>query len=269
VLLVAFLKMILFYFVGVIPLAVLRKIIDVPLEIRLFYYSILNLLILLLILRGLFKKGYKIDKLLRLNTLSAKLLLPIFMLGMGFTIVSGQIDSMIRFIANSYLAMDLKSNDVELPQYLWGWIPFIISGAFLAPVYEELVFRGILFGQLEKKSGLVTAIITSSLIFGILHFNISASITIAIEFSFITYIVYKTNSIISSIIIHIINNAISLVIYPFYKLEDLGFFPNLESGIRIPIEIMIFLFGFALIIIGYSKLFSRDNIPGQHSIFCM
>lgn len=45
----------------------------------------------------------------------------------------------------------------------------LIAGAYLAPLGEELVFRGLLFGWLYRKAGFATAAVLSSVAFGAVH----------------------------------------------------------------------------------------------------
>ncbi len=48
----------------------------------------------------------------------------------------------------------------------------LVSSAFVTPVLEELVFRGIIFTRLKSMVPKVLAVILSALIFSIMHFNI-------------------------------------------------------------------------------------------------
>lgn len=45
----------------------------------------------------------------------------------------------------------------------------LLAGAYLAPLGEELVFRGLLFGWLYRKAGFATAAVLSSVAFGAVH----------------------------------------------------------------------------------------------------
>ena len=47
----------------------------------------------------------------------------------------------------------------------------ILSNVIIVPALEELVFRGIVCGELEKKFDTAPTVVLSALIFGILHFN--------------------------------------------------------------------------------------------------
>lgn len=48
----------------------------------------------------------------------------------------------------------------------------LISSALFTPVLEELVFRGIIFGRMRKMMPKIPAILLSSAVFAVMHFNI-------------------------------------------------------------------------------------------------
>ena len=80
----------------------------------------------------------------------------------------------------------------------------LIYTLILAPVAEELIFRGVIF-QVLRKYGRVFAIVASALLFGIYHGNLPQGIfafVIGILFAYIT----AEYSICWSMLIHIFNN---------------------------------------------------------------
>lgn len=95
----------------------------------------------------------------------------------------------------------------------------IFVGGLCAGIVEEIFFRGILLGYLEKKYGLVFAVIISSLLFGAPHllnvdvFSIAliiqVSIFIALYGVILSMIVYYTDNIWNTISIHISWNTIT------------------------------------------------------------
>ncbi len=54
----------------------------------------------------------------------------------------------------------------------WGLIVFVIMVVIVAPIAEELFFRGLVQGQLAKLIGPIGAIVVSALIFGAIHFQL-------------------------------------------------------------------------------------------------
>ncbi len=76
----------------------------------------------------------------------------------------------------------------------------------LAPVLEELIFRGIILKGLLKRYSPATAIAASSVLFGVVHLNPWQFISALILGIFIGWVYYRTRSISLAIIIHAFNN---------------------------------------------------------------
>ena len=96
----------------------------------------------------------------------------------------------------------------------YSYIISLISLAVIPAVCEELIFRGILVNALKSK-GQIFAIPLSSIMFSIFHFSPSQLIY-PICFGLILSIVYlRTNNILFPMLLHFINNALSLSIQYF------------------------------------------------------
>lgn len=107
-------------------------------------------------------------------------------------------------IENSVNMSENVTNPLEI-------ILCIVSTAIVPAFAEEFAFRGIFMGTL-RKFGDTFAIITSAIVFGAMHRNISQ-----IPFAFLlglvlAYVDCKTNSIIPSIIIHFLNNCYAVTL---------------------------------------------------------
>ena len=121
-----------------------------------------------------------------------------------------------------------------------------ITICILAPILEELIFRGIILrGLLNNGYTPLVAIGFSSFLFGALHFNIYQFIGAGILGFIMGYVFYKTNSLILSIGLHATNNIVSFYLYMKYAE------PNI-SGILGFSETSILLYGiFGVILFGY------------------
>lgn len=97
----------------------------------------------------------------------------------------------------------------------------IVLMLLVAPVVEEFVFRGILFNYLRKNCSIITAIVIQALAFAIYHGNITQGIYAFILGIFLAMIYVYTNSLIGSIIGHILSNLIDLILV--FKIVLLGF----------------------------------------------
>ena len=124
-----------------------------------------------------------------------------------------------------------SASGAPFPLYIIGLKIFL--GVVIAPFVEELCFRGIILQRWAAKWGLPKSIFLSSLLFGILHFNLVGSTF----FGFVMALLYiHTRSLLVPIVFHALNNAIA------YGLEGIFFFINgpvaptigdLQSGVWI------------------------------------
>ena len=101
--------------------------------------------------------------------------------------------------------------ELEFPASLAGRLVYLFSVAFVPPLCEELLCRGVVLQPL-RKYGDWFAIIMSSYVFALLHGNL-----VQAPFAFIAgiglgYAACKTNTIWVPIIIHFINNFYSVMV---------------------------------------------------------
>ncbi len=87
---------------------------------------------------------------------------------------------------------------------------FIMTG-IIVPVCEELFWRGSVFRVL-KRFGFVPAALISSFFFALMHKGTSGIIYAMFSGIIFSYLTYSTESTLSSIILHIINNSAALLI---------------------------------------------------------
>lgn len=83
---------------------------------------------------------------------------------------------------------------------------------FIAPILEEIFFRGFVFKTMLKKWAPWLAFIMSSLIFAAIHFEFQSIIPLFILGLIMNWIFYRTKSLYPGIFFHIINNIIALSI---------------------------------------------------------
>jgi len=96
-----------------------------------------------------------------------------------------------------------------------GWLG-ILSIAIFGPVLEELLFRGAITNALLKKYNPTKAIILSALVFGIFHINPAQIVTATLIGLLLGWIYYKTESLTPCILIHILNNSLSVYLSSAY-----------------------------------------------------
>ena len=82
----------------------------------------------------------------------------------------------------------------------------------LAPIAEEILFRGIVFNMLSKHWSDVAAIIVSTVLFGLYHGNLMQAIYVLPIGLLLGYTAYKCKSVLPCIVIHMINNFMPCVV---------------------------------------------------------
>lgn len=90
----------------------------------------------------------------------------------------------------------------------WGLAFALVSACLLAPVAEELLFRGVLFGSLRNRLGVLPAAVASSAIFAVLHFYGGYGLASVAIFGFSAALLYAgTGSLTTVIVLHILYNS--------------------------------------------------------------
>jgi len=88
-----------------------------------------------------------------------------------------------------------------------GWMMF--TSIVIAPIMEEILFRGILQDALMRKYGVFVGILIASAVFGIVHIIPQQVVNAFMIGIVLGYIYYRTGALLPVILIHCINNAIS------------------------------------------------------------
>ena len=88
----------------------------------------------------------------------------------------------------------------------------VFSAVILAPLWEELIFRGLLYGYLKSRMSVFAALLVSSLIFSAYHFNLNALMPLLIVGIATGYIYERTRSLYFAIFFHALFNALSMAV---------------------------------------------------------
>lgn len=106
---------------------------------------------------------------------------------------------------------------------------FTIS--FLAPLLEEVMFRGAIQGYIMRTFGKPwLAIVVASLVFGIFHWNPVQVVYATLLGLIFGWIYYRTGSLLSVIVGHILNNTIATFTMLFLANVDESEISNSSSG---------------------------------------
>lgn len=153
--------------------------------------------------------GVRIDKTIQFSKAKKGTFLPFLFFGVGFCSFSNIAMSYAESIFQGF-GIDYEFDFGDNPTGVFGFILSFIATAIVPALVEEFACRGIVLGLL-KKHGEGFAIVTSSIIFGVMHGNFE-QIPFAVFVGLILgYVYVKTNSIWPCVAVHGINNAVSVI----------------------------------------------------------
>lgn len=85
----------------------------------------------------------------------------------------------------------------------------IVTVVVMAPLFEEVIFRGVLLESTRAKYGVMVAWLVSSAIFGIVHVHPTVAVNAFFIGLVLGFIYLRTDSLWSVIILHAVNNGIA------------------------------------------------------------
>lgn len=138
--------------------------------------------------------------------------LPVVMLGMGACALGNFATSIFATFLNMVFGIVPQTS---LPEYGTGsdsFVLMLLCVGVLPALVEEFAFRGVVLGALRRYFGDGAAILISAVLFGLIHGNLQQ-----IPFAFcvgivLAYATVYTSSIIPAMIIHALNNSLSVVL---------------------------------------------------------
>ena len=117
----------------------------------------------------------------------------------------------------------------------------IVLAVIMAPIFEEIVFRGIIQkGLINKGMNPATAIIISSVVFGLVHGNPWQFVGAVLLGCVLGLVYHKTKSLLLPILLHAFNNLCSSILIFYGDSESFADVFRLSEWIVLGIGIMLF-----------------------------
>lgn len=108
-------------------------------------------------------------------------------------------------ISNVFFENDTSDVIMQYMDSVPFWVLFMAVAVF-APIFEEVVFRGVIFSGFKKEK-LWVGVLISSLYFGIMHLNAQQFLYATVAGLVLAIVVHYTESIYASIIVHFFVNG--------------------------------------------------------------
>jgi len=224
-------------------------------------YSQINLMIpvvvsafgTLLIIFFILRKEWKTEKFWSFAGVKISPALLCLSLGIAANILTICILSMLSVSQQPSPLDDLFGNSL---------IVDLLVVAVLAPVLEEIIFRGIVLKRLSKITRRNTAVFLQALIFGIIHLNLLQGVYAFFLAIFIGYIYIWFDSVWYAVLIHVAYNATNiLLLYIFGDSEVNLFYFLVISG-------LVFIVSMASLVALADRRKEKaypDNYPGNNN----
>ena len=156
----------------------------------------------------------KFTKEVMIRQISIKGVLPIALLAVSFNVITSVLISVVPWPQSWMDSYAMSSSVIDNSVIAW------LTAVFMAPVLEEIVFRGLMYTRLKKGMPVVVATIITSLAFGIMHGTIIWAIYTFIFSLVLIWTFEKFHSLTANILLHMVYNlsGMGLALIP----EDAG-----------------------------------------------
>ncbi len=135
-------------------------------------------------------------------------IIPYGLLGVGLCSVANLTVSYMGSVFSNF-GIEYEVDYGAKPEGFFGFMLTTIAIAVVPPLVEEFACRGIILGSLRKYSDSF-AVLTSAIVFGILHGNFQQMPFAFLVGLILGYATVKTKSIWTAVAIHAFNNAVSV-----------------------------------------------------------
>ena len=102
-------------------------------------------------------------------------------------------------------------------------IIILIAVVIIAPVAEEIIFRGWLYGKMRKRVPVWLAMILVSVLFGIMHRQVNVGINVFFLSMVLCLMREMTGTIYAGILLHMLKNGIALALIMNLTLGGAGY----------------------------------------------
>jgi membrane protease YdiL (CAAX protease family) len=209
-------------------------------------FFLTELLMFVVVLLFIKLQGFPVKKLIRWNPLPRKIWMSVTMLVVGNVILLDELDRVVSLIMPMPIErieeLNMAFKFTSVGDAIW----IILGVVIAAPIIEETIFRGIFQGTLERSINPTQAVLWTSLIFAILHFQIWWIIQLLILSVVLGYLCWRSNSIFPAVLIHTGNNLMTILLMNTPDQLSFGFYlwHGHVNPLLLLIALALFWFGF-------------------------
>ncbi|MFH1853557.1 MAG: type II CAAX endopeptidase family protein [Candidatus Neomarinimicrobiota bacterium] len=160
----------------------------------------------------LHSQGISFRRSLRLNPVGSVTVLATVLVAVGAVFIADELDRLVSLIFPAADSL-MQIGQVLIVDSALSAIILFIGLGILAPIGEELLFRGYLQGFLEEHWQDVTrAVLVTAMAFALAHMNPFWLVQAYLMGVLLGYLTWRTDSVLPAILLHGIYNAVALLI---------------------------------------------------------
>ena len=216
-----------------------------------------------LLLRGTLNVGkMKNYQPIQLRRVSPKLVIPLVFLAVSANFLAAEANHSIVSLFSplgTSMVGDMGEESISAVSIVF----MFITTAVIPAVVEEIMFRGLILNNLIPY-GRGCAIVGSALLFGLMHMNPAQFLYATVSGIVIGYIYVATRSLWVCMVIHFVNNGISVVQSLLY------YMPNTALAARLSSLITLFMVGMGIVsavILLRRRIAKRKSAPEETGSF--
>lgn len=180
----------------------------------------------------------------RLHPISLSTVFPVILLSIGIIFLSDELDQIMNIFLPIPDSLESIGEVLQLTSLKTALL-IIPALTIIAPLGEEMLFRGFLQKFLEEHwQDITRAVLVSSLFFAFIHMNPYWIIQIYFLGVILGYLAWRTGSIIPSLILHGLNNGFALLASNIEQIESFYMFKGHVSPIILVFALIFVYFGF-------------------------
>lgn len=140
-----------------------------------------------------------------------------YLIALPFIVFAGFIVNLISSYYNTAPDMQDVVKWMLEEKSLFVIICLVFFGIIVAPILEEILFRGFLQSALKNTFGSRYALVISASLFAVVHMDVFAFLQIFILGILLGYLYEKTQTLAASIFVHILHNSLTLIFLLYFK----------------------------------------------------
>ena len=124
--------------------------------------------------------------------------------------------AIVGYPIEQYFGVDATQQALSQSATVQTLVPIVIlSGIIIAPIAEEIVFRGYLYKAFRDRFKPWYAIVMSAALFSAIHLEPLAAVQLFVIGIVLAYVYEKTDNLMAPIALHMLNNAVAFLVVAF------------------------------------------------------